>query len=229
MLNTPLLPTPHPAPHLHSSKAACHVGAVCCKSGDLPYFPPFSLLHPDVFSTLLNGLCPQESKFCDLPYFLGLASMTIYIGAHRGLNNRQRQQISLKEGALAPVAASGGWGGRLRGVFSSFVLGSCSSPRLLHGPPLSSPLSLPAAAIPHPARPLPPACLPCLPACPAVSLFGLYLLLKYLPDLNIQTFLNAYFWLLGGISMIGAFAPTMRSLVRAEGSPGCGGVCCGLG
>ena len=50
----------------------------------------------------------QESKFGDLPYFLGLASMTIYIGAHRGLNNRQRQQISLKEGALAPVAASGG-------------------------------------------------------------------------------------------------------------------------
>ena len=62
----------------------------------------------------------QESKFGDLPYFLGLASMTIYIGAHRGLNNRQRQQISLKEGALAPLAASGGWaagwvGGRVGG------------------------------------------------------------------------------------------------------------------
>ena len=76
-----------------------------------------------------------------------------------------------------------------------------------------------------------PACLPCPPAlpCPAVSLFGLYLLLKYLPDLNIQTFLNAYFWLLGGISMIGAFAPTMRSLVRAEGVTGGGLWTVGLG
>ena len=45
----------------------------------------------------------------DLPYFWGLASMTIYIGAHRGLNAKQRQQISIKEGLLAPVAASGGW------------------------------------------------------------------------------------------------------------------------
>ena len=35
--------------------------------------------------------------------------MTIYIGAHRGLNAKQRQQISIKEGLLAPVAASGGW------------------------------------------------------------------------------------------------------------------------
>lgn len=33
--------------------------------------------------------------------------MTIYVGAHRGLTARQRQQISLKEGFLAPVAASG--------------------------------------------------------------------------------------------------------------------------
>lgn len=49
----------------------------------------------------------QESRYADLPYFLGLASLTIYVGAHRGLTARQRQQISLKEGLLAPVAASG--------------------------------------------------------------------------------------------------------------------------
>jgi hypothetical protein len=164
MLNTPLLPTPHPAPHLHSSKAACHVGAVCCKSGDLPYFPPFSLLHPDVFSTLLNGLCPQESKFGDLPYFLGLASMTIYIGAHRGLNNRQRQQISLKEGALAPVAASGGWGGRLRGVFSSLFWGAAARHGCCMAPPCPPPshFLLPLSLIL-----LAPFRLPACPACPA--------------------------------------------------------------
>lgn len=55
--------------------------------------------------------CPpaqmQENRYADLPYFIGLASMTIYVGAHRGLNSRQRQQISLREGFLAPVAASG--------------------------------------------------------------------------------------------------------------------------
>lgn len=57
---------------------------------------------------------PQDNKFADLPYFVGLAAMTIYVGAHRGLNSRQRQQISIKEGLLAPVAASGsaGEGGR---------------------------------------------------------------------------------------------------------------------
>ncbi|KAL4439828.1 hypothetical protein ABPG75_002829 [Micractinium tetrahymenae] len=112
------------------------------------------------FGILLAGCIPavQENRYADLPYFLGLASMTIYIGAHRGLNSRQRQQISLKEGVLAPVAAS-------------------------------------------------------------ASLFGLYLLLKYFPDLNIQTLLNAYFWLLGSISPIGAFGPTLRTLGKSVQQP----------
>jgi hypothetical protein len=60
--------------------------------------------------------CTQANKYADLPYFLSLAAMTIYIGAHRGLNSRQRQQISIKEGLLAPVAASGArLAGRLAG------------------------------------------------------------------------------------------------------------------
>jgi minor histocompatibility antigen H13 len=42
----------------------------------------------------------------DLPYFIGLAVMTIYIGAHRGLTTTQRQQLTFKEGLLAPVFAS---------------------------------------------------------------------------------------------------------------------------
>lgn len=36
-------------------------------------------------------------KYVDLPYFIGLASMTIYIGAHRGLCTKVRQQITIKE------------------------------------------------------------------------------------------------------------------------------------
>ncbi|EFN51135.1 hypothetical protein CHLNCDRAFT_141337 [Chlorella variabilis] len=112
------------------------------------------------FGILLLGLIPavQDNRYSDLPYFLGLASLTIYIGAHRGLNSRQRQQISIKEGLLAPVAAS-------------------------------------------------------------VSLFGLYLLLKFLPDLNIQSLLNAYFWLLGSVALVGAFGPTLRTAGKGLGQP----------
>ena len=90
---------------------------------------------------------------------------------------------------------------------SAVPVGQRETPRLPHAFPCPPPHMLPSLLLP----PLPPSPLPC----PAVSLFGLYLLLKYLPDLNIQAFLNAYFWLLGGISMIGAFAPTMRSLVSS--------------
>jgi minor histocompatibility antigen H13 len=61
------------------------------------------------FGILALGLLPvvQDNRYADLPYFIGLAAMTIYVGAHRGLNSRQRQQISIKEGLLAPVLASG--------------------------------------------------------------------------------------------------------------------------
>ena len=54
---------------------------------------------------LAVGTLPQLAsyKLADLPYFIGLAATTIYIGAHRGLNAKQRQQISFKE--------VGGWVG----------------------------------------------------------------------------------------------------------------------
>eukprot|EP00803_Ostreobium_quekettii_P011126 evm.model.scf_2095.3 EVM.evm.TU.scf_2095.3 scf_2095:13167-18023(+) len=58
---------------------------------------------------LLLGMLPafNHLKFAELPYFVGLAALTIYIGAHRGLNAKQRQQLSLKQGAMAPFIASG--------------------------------------------------------------------------------------------------------------------------
>ena len=60
------------------------------------------------FAVLVAGMVPwmQSTKLADIFYFISLAVTTIYIGAHRGLNNKQRQQITLKQGALAPVAAS---------------------------------------------------------------------------------------------------------------------------
>ena len=39
----------------------------------------------------------RHVKYADLPYFIGLATMTIYIGAHRGLCTKVRQQITIKE------------------------------------------------------------------------------------------------------------------------------------
>ena len=39
----------------------------------------------------------RQFRYIDLVYFLGLASMTIYIGAHRGLGVKLREQIGLKE------------------------------------------------------------------------------------------------------------------------------------
>ncbi|KAL3154845.1 hypothetical protein ABBQ38_011386 [Trebouxia sp. C0009 RCD-2024] len=88
-------------------------------------------------------------KYADLPYFIGLASMTIYIGAHRGLCTKVRQQITIKEGALAPFAAS-------------------------------------------------------------VALFAGYLVVKFFPDLNLQAFLNLYFWLIGSIAIFGALQSPLR-------------------
>ncbi|KAL4527148.1 hypothetical protein Ndes2437A_g02327 [Nannochloris sp. 'desiccata'] len=62
---------------------------------------------------LAAGTLPalQGNKLADLPYFISLAICTIYIGAHRGLNFKQRQQINLREGFLAPFAASAALGG----------------------------------------------------------------------------------------------------------------------
>ncbi|GFR42654.1 hypothetical protein Agub_g3591, partial [Astrephomene gubernaculifera] len=109
---------------------------------------------------LLAGSLPvfHSAKMADVPYFVGLALTTIYIGAHKGLTTRQRQQISLKEGALAPLLAS-------------------------------------------------------------ASLFGFYLLLKYLPDLNVQVLLNAYFWALGCFAVGGAAVPLLRRVGGPLGSP----------
>ncbi|KAG2490650.1 hypothetical protein HYH03_011040 [Edaphochlamys debaryana] len=93
----------------------------------------------------------HTSKAADLPYFVGIAVCTIYVGAHRALTTSQRQQITLKEGILAPVLAS-------------------------------------------------------------VSLFSIYLLIKFIPDFDIKTFLNAYFWLLGSFAISGAAVPVLRKI-----------------
>ncbi|GAB4823645.1 hypothetical protein N2152v2_010691 [Parachlorella kessleri] len=109
---------------------------------------------------LAVGLLPQaaSNSWASLPYFISLASLTIYIGAHRGLNARERQQITFKQGALAPLAAS-------------------------------------------------------------AALFGGYLLVKYLPNLSLQTLFDCYFWLLGSIAVAGALAAPARTLGRKVGQP----------
>ena len=51
------------------------------------------------FALLAAGQVPalQATRLADLPYFMGLATLTIYIGAHRGLASKARQQISLRQ------------------------------------------------------------------------------------------------------------------------------------
>jgi minor histocompatibility antigen H13 len=94
----------------------------------------------------------QANNLADVPYFISLAVITIYMGAHRGLNARQRQQIDLQQGALAPLAAS-------------------------------------------------------------AALLGAYCLVKFFPNFSLQTFFDCYFWLVGSIAIVGAFAPPARRVV----------------
>ncbi|CAK0737011.1 hypothetical protein CVIRNUC_000840 [Coccomyxa viridis] len=105
------------------------------------------------FGILLAGELPllKGVQYADLPYFVGLATLTIYIGAHRGLSSRNRQQLSMQQSALAPVAAS-------------------------------------------------------------AALFGGYLIIKLFPNLNLQTFFNLYFWLIGSVAVAGNVLPPLRRL-----------------
>lgn len=88
-----------------------------------------------VFLGILTlGALPQAydllGRDADLPYFIGLAVCTIYIGAHRGLNARQRQQINLKE-----VSAQGGrqvWCGRSSAPFKPSPSGPCCFPCVVY-------------------------------------------------------------------------------------------------
>jgi minor histocompatibility antigen H13 len=40
------------------------------------------------------------------------------------------------------------------------------------------------------------------------------LLIKFFPDLSIEAFLNAYFWLIGSIAVAGAAGAPLRRVVR---------------
>ena len=102
---------------------------------------------------LALGTIPQiqTNSVSDLPYFISLAVMTMYIGSHKALTTDQRQMINMSTGALAPVAAS-------------------------------------------------------------ISLFSIYLLLKYIPDLDIQTLLNGYFFLLGSFACSSAAVPLLQKV-----------------
>ena len=114
-----------------------------------------------VFLAVLGiGAMPsiQSLEYADLFYFISLALSTIYIGAHRGLSSKQRQEINFREGLLAPIAAS-------------------------------------------------------------LALFGTYLLVKYFPELSLQGFFDAYFWILGTLAFIGAFAQPAREAGKWIGLP----------
>lgn len=55
------------------------------------------------------------------------------------------------------------------------------------------------------------------PVFASISLFSVYLIIKFLPNLDLQLLLNAYFWLLGTFAIAGASIPLLR---RATGPLG---------
>eukprot|EP00798_Chlamydomonas_sp_ICE-L_P003614 gene3614-13699_t len=57
------------------------------------------------------------------------------------------------------------------------------------------------------------------PILASVSLFGLYLIIKYLPDFSFQGFLDCYFWLLAAFSTVGVSMPLLRKLGGPLGKP----------
>ena len=48
------------------------------------------------------------------------------------------------------------------------------------------------------------------PVAASFSLFGVYLVLKYFPDLSFQTFIDVYFFLLGSFSISNAASSLLR-------------------
>lgn len=51
------------------------------------------------------------------------------------------------------------------------------------------------------------------PLAASAALFGGFLLVKYLPWVNLQTVCNAYFWIIGSAAVIGALGPPLRRAV----------------
>lgn len=47
----------------------------------------------------------------------------------------------------------------------------------------------------------------------SAALLGGYVVVKYFPQLSLQVFFNAYFWLLGSVAVAGAFQAPMKKLV----------------
>jgi hypothetical protein len=57
----------------------------------------------------------------------------------------------------------------------------------------------------------------------SISLFGVYLIVKYLPDLSLQTFLDVYFFLLGSFALSSGASALLRVRPLIARTPCC---CC---
>lgn len=75
-----------------------------------------------------SNLRQYSSILADLVYFLGLAVLTTYIGAHRGLTSKSKQQLSVKEVDMTCVTFEhpGQWPDRVTTLTnSSITIHSC--------------------------------------------------------------------------------------------------------
>ena len=57
------------------------------------------------------------------------------------------------------------------------------------------------------------------PFAASAALFAGYLVVKFFPNLNLQAFLNLYFWLIGSIAIFGALQSPLRQSVSLLGYP----------
>jgi hypothetical protein len=99
---------------LGNQRPGC-AGDAVAKDAKTNSYPPWRWEESDdavkaygaLFGMMMLGQLPaaQQSQVFDIFYFLTLALMTIYIGAHRGLTTSQRQQLTMKEVQWPPSPA----------------------------------------------------------------------------------------------------------------------------
>ena len=82
----------------HAADGCMALGVLCAIS--MKHFWRHAMqAYGALWAILGVGMLPvmRSHSIVDLPYFIGLAVVTIYVGAHRGLNSKQRQTISIEQ------------------------------------------------------------------------------------------------------------------------------------
>lgn len=188
--------------------------------------------HTALVGCLALGAIPWTHQFswACVVYFIALASCTIYIGAHKGLNFGMRQQLTMKEVRPAtacslcrPVQA--GMALHVMHNAATFAL-HCTWFISMHPQVLVCQGLLHQVCLLVP-WPLNTCTAPALmwfmqgdkdanmqgllaPFIASVSLLTLYILVTYFPNISLQQFMDFYFFLLGSFSISSGAASLLK-------------------